>query len=263
MSAEFVREDVSGWRLELHDELSSTSDVCIERADLGEAEGLALLARRQTKGRGTRGRAWADPGDSLALSVLMRPEKNDPSVSAPWSFISALAYYDALADGVLTPRLRVKWPNDILLDGHKLAGILVEASGGEGGWVVIGFGANIRRAPEVEGRTLACLAQYDPAAEATTVARRVLSALTRWRAVWERDGFAPIRQAWLERGPPRGAPLVVSGGKTYVEGEFEGIDEGGELLLRCGPELKRIVTGEILYGDAALIKMEAQNASGR
>lgn len=255
--------EAPAWRFECYDELPSTSDACIERAQHGEAEGLAVLALSQTRARGSRGRIWADPGDSLALSVLLRPDAAEQVSNTAWAFIAALAFYDGLASGVLTPRLRIKWPNDILLDGRKLGGLLVEINGAPADHVVIGFGANLARSPRIEGRHLACLAEHASLCDPRAVAPRILHYLTHWRAVFRQHGFAAIRVAWLARSLPVGSALVVSDGKTYSHGLFAGIGEDGELLLDRGGKLERLITGEIFYGDFPVKKMEADRASGR
>lgn len=239
----------AGWRLHCYAELPSTSDFCIEQARAGEPGGLAVLALHQTQGRGSRGRVWSDPGDSLALSVLIRPEGALRSAGTAWGFLASLAFYDALADGRSSPRLRLKWPNDILLDGRKLAGLLVETDGLPADHVVIGFGANLSRAPEIPGRKLACLAEWQADCAPQVIADRILARLTQWLSVFEREGFAPIRDAWLTRSLPSGSPLVVSDGKTYSEGRFVSIGENGELLLERDGTLRRIMTGEIFYGE--------------
>ncbi|GBQ29108.1 biotin--[acetyl-CoA-carboxylase] ligase [Gluconacetobacter azotocaptans] len=239
------------WRLEIYDELGSTSDLCLERAHAGEAAGLGVLARRQVRGRGSRGRDWQDPGGNLAFSVLLRPEGEGTWPAGLWPFIASLAFYDALAPWIPDPAcLRLKWPNDVLLDGRKAAGILIE-SGGDSArrWVVIGFGANLRAAPPIPGRDLACVAEYGPPPAPEIVAQGICDGLDRWMAVCAGAGFAPIRQAWLERAHPLGTRLVVRGESGQVEGSFEGLDAQGMLLLRCADGTRRISAGEILLLD--------------
>lgn len=255
-------EHVGGWRLACHDVLPSTSDVCLQKAAEGEPDGLAVLAFRQTGGRGSRGRTWSDPGAGLALSVLLRPDPAELACHAVWAFLAGLAFYDALADGRQSQRLRIKWPNDILLDGRKMAGILVEAGGGRTPWVVIGLGANLVSAPVIPGRRLACLSEWSADCAPRPVALRVLAGLTRWRQVFKSDGFAAIRAAWLERSLPSGTPLVVNGHNHYSEGRFAGIGEDGELLLDCNGKVERVITGEVLYDSSTMnaLAMHAQEA---
>jgi BirA family biotin operon repressor/biotin-[acetyl-CoA-carboxylase] ligase len=141
------------WRLEIHDSLTSTNDVCIGRAETGEAAGLAVLARRQTGARGSRGRGWTEPpSGNLALSVLLRP---GTALDRPglWPFLAGLALHQALRQ-VSPAAVTLKWPNDVLLRGRKLAGILIERGlRADGAWLVIGFGANLAAAPLLADRS--------------------------------------------------------------------------------------------------------------
>ena len=253
---------LSDWRLICFDELPSTSDFCLQKAEEGESDGFAALAFHQTNPRGSRGRVWSDPGDSLALSVLMRPSAVEQRQPGAWAFIAALAFHDALANGHESSRLRIKWPNDIVLDGRKMAGILVEAGAGTRPWVVIGFGGNLTASPIIPGRKLACLAEWSAFCEPRSVGKRVLTSLSRWRGVFEAEDFPAIRSSWLARSLPVGTPLVVNGGGHYSEGRFAGIGEAGELLLDCNGKVEQVITGEVLYGDPEVNALEAGRAAG-
>ncbi len=238
------------WRLECHDELTSTSDYCMERLRAGEASGLAVLARRQSKGRGSRGRQWLDSGQSLALSVLLDAVVTEQDTLGGWPFAASLAFYDGLVDSVPAARVRlgIKWPNDILLDGRKLGGILIER---EGQRLVIGMGANLQVAPDeaLTGQGTACLAQCGPVGDVETVAHAVLARLAQWCDIWGREGFESLRLAWLERAHPPGTPLVVRGASTYEEGRFAGLTADGRLLLDTVAGMKVIATGDILLAE--------------
>lgn len=236
------------WRFELYDEIGSTSDLCKERAESGEPEGLAVLALKQTKGRGSRGRQWSDPGDSLALSVLLRPDPQVDVLPALWPFLFALAFRDGLVSSCPDAEdlLKLKWPNDILLHGRKLAGLLIERGGSDSGsWLVAGLGANLARAPRIDGRDLAALRECGSIPDRDVVARNILCALTHWLAVMAEKGFAPIRSAWIRHALAEGTRLVAQSGNTYIEGEFAGIDEVGALILRTADGPKRIATAEV------------------
>lgn len=246
------------WRLEVYDELASTSDCCIARAGEGAEAGLAIMARRQTRGRGSRGRDWQDPGGNLAFSVLLRPADTAGAVGL-WPFVAGLAFHGAILPWIRDPtQLRLKWPNDLLLAGRKTAGILIERGADAlGRWLVIGFGANLRAVPSIAGRDLACVAEYGTAPDPESVARAICAELDRWQAVWRLHGFNSLRAAWLERAHPPGTRLVVRGESGQVEGSFVGLDEQGMLLLRCSDGLKRISAGEIL-----LLDRDAAGAAG-
>ncbi|WP_428375075.1 biotin--[acetyl-CoA-carboxylase] ligase [Lichenicoccus sp.] len=243
------------WRLQCHETLASTSDLCLERARAGEPAGLAVLARAQTRGRGTRGRGWLAADGALALSVLLRPGTGDAARASVWPFVASVALHDALA---LTPRhrqaLRLKWPNDVMLSappvpGRKLAGILIErspAAGGDAGWLVLGFGANLAGAPELADRPTACLAELGAAPGPRVIADRLLDALAARCDEMHRDGFDAVRQAWLARAYPAGTPLAVRTPAGETVGSFASIAEDGTLLLRVGGSLTRISTGDVV-----------------
>jgi BirA family biotin operon repressor/biotin-[acetyl-CoA-carboxylase] ligase len=236
------------WRLACFDTLPSTSDHCIARAEAGEPEGLAVLARSQTSARGSRGRAWSEAAGTLALSVLLRPA-DGPNPSAIWPFLAGLAFHDALG---LTPAhqsaIRLKWPNDLILERRKLGGILVERGMlPEGGWLVIGFGANLAAAPDLADRRTACLAELGAVPPAHDIAERLLDALSSWMMQAAAGGFARIRREWLQRALPPGTELAVRTPDGQTTGSFSSIAEDGALLLAVGSGIQRISTGEILF----------------
>ena len=236
----------AGFRLEIHESLPSTSDLLLERARGGEPEGLAILARRQTAGRGTAARRWESPSGNLYLSLLLRP--GGPIREAPqWALLAAVALAETLAP--LLPdaqALRLKWPNDALLHGAKLAGILAEASAdaeGRVAWLVLGIGVNLAHAPALPDRPTAALPPPAPAPE--DVAASLLQAIDRWRAIHAQNGLAPVRAAWSALGPAPGAPLTVRQGGSMLTGRFAGLGEDGSLLLATDAGLRAIVAGEI------------------
>lgn len=237
------------FRLRVHEALPSTSDLVTQLAEAGEPEGLAVLARRQTAGRGTQGRSWEGKAGNLHLSVLLRPA--DPLRQVPqWGLLAAVALSDATAEIVpAATAIALKWPNDLLLRGAKAAGILAEAAGGLDGriaWLCLGVGVNLAHAPEVPGRATACLADagiVPPPPEA--FAHRFLAALDRRRAERAAEGFAPIRAAWLARGPVPGTTLAVRRGGTDMAGVFAGLAEDGSLLLAADGRVHAVASGEV------------------
>lgn len=234
------------FRLRVHAALPSTSDLVAQLAAAGEPEGLAVLAHRQTAGRGTQGRAWESRAGNLHLSVLLRPA--EPLRHAPqWGLLAAVALADAVAATIPDPRaIALKWPNDLLLNGAKVAGILAEASADERGgiaWLCLGIGVNLAHAPQVEGRVTACLA--DTGIEAPRpehFAETLLTALDARRTQRITEGFAPIRAAWLDRGPALETRLVLTGG---ISGRFAGLAEDGSLLLSTGGRVHAFASGEV------------------
>jgi len=234
---------VTAWRLRRYASLDSTSNLCLTLAEAGEPAHLAVLADRQTAPRGSRGRSWTTLPGNLALSVLLRPPC-PPSCAGQWALLAAVALAEGL-EAAGAPALRVKWPNDVLLDGRKLAGILLDSAvqGDRLAYLVIGFGANLAEAPDLPGVTK--LPQPLPAA---TAADAVLHRIDHWAAVALDRGFAPIRRAWLDRGPASGAGLRLRLPEGQVLGTFSGLSETGALLLQSEGRVRAFATGDVLLG---------------
>jgi BirA family biotin operon repressor/biotin-[acetyl-CoA-carboxylase] ligase len=224
---------------EIHDRLDSTNAEALRRAAAGAPAPLWVLARAQTAARGRRGRPWAMPPGAFAASLLLRPEGR-PAEGALRSFVAALGLWEALAAATGAPeRFALKWPNDVLLDGGKLAGILLETDAPPGGplALVVGFGVNLGAAPPAAALEAGALAPVslraatgvDLAPEA--LLDRLAPAVARWEARLVTEGFAPVRAAWLDRAARLGAPVLARTPGRVVEGRFETIDATGALVL--------------------------------
>jgi len=240
-----------GWLLEVHPELPSTSSHLVALAREGAPDGLAVLALRQTAGRGRSGRPWCDSPGNLALSILVRP--SHPAREAPqWSLLAGVALIEAARAVDPEPgALSLRWPNDLLRQGAKCAGILAESAlSPEGGlaWMVLGIGANLSHAPPVPGRATACLGRTEPQ---EAFAARLLDRISAWRRVRDTEGFGPIREAWSAHGPARGQRIVARCGQGTVAGGFAGLGEDGSLLLDTGQgAVLRIAVGEVVEAAA-------------
>jgi BirA family biotin operon repressor/biotin-[acetyl-CoA-carboxylase] ligase len=222
-----------GWRLHTYDTLASTQDFAMAAAQAGDPGRLAVLARDQIRGRGSRGRSWAGAAGNLHLSALVRPDARRPN-PAFWSLMAGVVFHEAVAGLVGDPgRLRLKWPNDLLLDGGKLGGILIDSALAQSGlldWVVIGFGANVASVPEgieagAGARAIAHLAAAGVSAE--TLASRILRCLVEWL---ERP-FAEVRNSWLDHAQPIGTLLNIEVGLDCRRGAYLGLSAEGDLLL--------------------------------
>lgn len=226
--------------LEIVEQTGSTSDELKARAEADGPE-VALMARRQTGGRGRLGRSWSSMPGNLHMSVLLRPRPVLSPVVFPghWSLLAAVAVIGALEPFVPAGLLRLKWPNDVMAPDGKVAGILIEAGGAPRPWLVLGVGINLQSAPRVPGRATACVGPGAPALE--EVARAVLTEIATWRARYRQDGFEPVRTAWLARGPEAGAPLMAAAGS----GAFEGIGADGALWLRSEGRRMVVSSGEV------------------
>lgn len=231
-----------GWTLVALESVGSTNDEATRRADAGAAEGTVVWAREQSGGRGRRGRTWASPVGNLYSSTILRP------VCAAQR-AAELGFVAALAVGDLVPAdrtLRLKWPNDVLVDGGKVAGILLESAIGQDGLVehvVAGIGVNVTFAPQLPEM------RYPGAALGGTV-EAALEGLTRALAArlaqWRRDGFETVRGEWLAKAGPLGAEVDVRLGEGLVSGRFAGLDREGALLLDTAEGQRKIVSGELL-----------------
>jgi BirA family biotin operon repressor/biotin-[acetyl-CoA-carboxylase] ligase len=243
---------VSPWRLEVFDALGSTSDHCIERAKAGAPEGLAILAHRQTAGRGSRGRQWQSPPGNMNLSVLLRPGL-PATESSIFPLLAGIAVAEAIcaflpADAA--PML--KWPNDVLLDEGKLAGILIDAApeGKNLDWLVIGVGINLMHAPEIPLRRTTTLNAHGGQASPEAAAQMLLHYLGFWLEHLKTSGPSAILDAWQQRAHPVGTALAVQNGGAQVIGRYAGLSPKGELLLNVENRIERFQTGEILLGNS-------------
>jgi len=235
---------IGAFRLRVHESLPSTQTLLTDLAERGEPAGLAILARRQTSGRGRAGRAWQSEAGNLHLSVLLRPTGQAREV-AGYALLAAVALHEAALHHAPMRALRLKWPNDLMEGDAKLAGILTEAALDERGGIahlVQGFGVNLAHAPEVEGRAVTCLGPIPPEDFAATLLER----LAHWQRIRLLEGFAPIREAWMARGPTKGALITLRQGDNPVSGRYEGLAEDGGLLLATAGRLHAFHAGEVL-----------------
>jgi len=231
-----------GWRLVALDSVGSTNDEAARLAETGATEGTIVWAREQTGGRGRRGRHWASPVGNLYSSTILRPDC--PAARATeLGFVAALAVADVVPAGRET---RVKWPNDVMVDGGKVAGILLESSIGQGGlveYVVAGIGVNVAFAPQLPEM------RYPGASlggSVETALEKLAQALAVRLAEWRYHGFETVRAEWLAKAGPLGADVDVRLGDELVRGRFAGLDGEGALLLDTAAGPRRIVSGELL-----------------
>jgi BirA family biotin operon repressor/biotin-[acetyl-CoA-carboxylase] ligase len=229
--------------------LDSTNEEAKRRAKGGAAEGTLVWALAQSAGRGRRGRAWVSEPGNLYMSVLLRPERS-PAAAAQLGFAAALAVGETAL--LLLPKgteLAYKWPNDVLVGGRKISGILLESqAAGEGrlDWLVIGIGVNLATSPQSADYPATSFADAGVAGVGVeAVLAGIAVRLQYWYERWQEAGFAPLRQAWLARASGLGEPIRVrlAGGDTH--GRFAGLDEDGALLLEDGPVRHRIAAGDV------------------
>ena len=228
-----------GYGLKRYDEIDSTNEEARRLITAGETGPLWLVALRQTAGRGRRGRPWETADGNLAATLLLRPQRPQGEW-AQLSFVAAIAAADMAADfadcgGGRGARIALKWPNDVLADGRKLAGILLETANGPSPALAIGIGMNLAHHPDGAEFPATSLAALGAKVPSTDDALGALAAgFAQWYEVWCHQGFAAIRTAWLARATGLGARVRARLATEERSGLFEGIDENGALLLNEG-----------------------------
>jgi BirA family biotin operon repressor/biotin-[acetyl-CoA-carboxylase] ligase len=234
--------------------LDSTNEEALRQLAAGAAAPLWIVADEQTRGRGRGGRRWHSPKGNLYATLLIETPVS-AAIATQLSFVAALAAHDAIATHLpeeQIPRLRLKWPNDVMLDGAKLAGVLLESLAppkGTGLAVVLGMGVNVTFAPAGMERAVASLGLESSAIP--QVFGALAAALGTWLAWWDEGrGFAAVREAWLSRALALNDPISVTLNGNAVRGRFRGVDAAGALRLETEPGVVIIVTAGDIYPDA-------------
>jgi BirA family biotin operon repressor/biotin-[acetyl-CoA-carboxylase] ligase len=217
-------------------ETGSTNADMAELARSGTPEGVWLRAERQSAGKGRQGRAWESPLGNLYVSTLIRLRPSDPP-PATLALVAAVALEDAVRTFGVAATL--KWPNDLLVDGAKLSGILLERVDDT---VVIGFGVNLTHRPEGLDRAATSLRVYGPAPDPQIFAETLAESFERWVARWRGEGLASVRERWLARAHPMGTALTARlADGTSVDGLFDGLTRDGALNLRLADGTRRAI----------------------
>jgi BirA family biotin operon repressor/biotin-[acetyl-CoA-carboxylase] ligase len=258
------RATAAGHRLIAFDKAGSTNSEAMAAARQGERGPTWFVTTEQTSGRGRRQRAWVAPRGNLASSVLEVMDVS-PAVAATMGFAFGLAHATALQRVSVEANMRLagsdhlqyllKWPNDILVRGQKLCGLLVEAEAmTDGGLAVVaGIGTNIIAAPEGTPTPATSLAALGVNVGAEELFAALSDAWVEFRGIWDKGrGFAEIRKLWLERAFGLGERVAIQTGNATVEGTFDTIDEAGCLIIRTAEGRRVPVTaGEVYFGNAA------------
>jgi len=221
---------------------STNADLAARlRSDDKPEEGFWHVARRQSAGKGRQGREWHDGSGNFMGSTAVELRKGDP-VPASLSFVAALAVgqaIDATLDGACSPKL--KWPNDVALEGGKVSGILLEMVGDH---VVVGIGVNLASAPALETRKTAALSDYTAAPDPESFAETLAEVFARNLAEWRQDGLVPVLKGFLRNSVhSAGAPITVHDTDgSMVEGTFAGLEQNdGALRLRLADGSERVI----------------------
>jgi BirA family biotin operon repressor/biotin-[acetyl-CoA-carboxylase] ligase len=246
------RASAAGVRLLAREVLGSTNAEALRLARGGERGPLWITAERQTAGRGRRGRPWISPAGNLYASLLL----TEPATSERWpqlSFVAALAIHDAVAQVApdCAARLAIKWPNDVLHAGRKLAGILIEGGEGSGGSVVaIGIGINCASHPPVTEFPATDLAAAGASVSPATLLGVLSATMLARLAQWAR-GFSSIRADWIARATGIGEMARVRLADREIAGRFEAIDPAGGLVLRLPDgSTTTVMAGDVFMASA-------------
>lgn len=238
----------SGWRVERRARVGSTNDEARARAEAGDPGRLWILANEQSRGRGRRGRVWASPAGNLHASALLI----DPSpvaIAAQIGFVAGVALRRALGNLGAGGEVALKWPNDLVWRGAKLAGLLVEGVALSDGRLacIVGIGVNCLYAPSgldypVDSLSNALGRAVTPEDLFALLAPSFEEALVLWR---RGAGFAAIRAQWLAHAAGLGGPIRIGGAQGFREGAFETLDEQGRLMLRGEKGLETVEAGDL------------------
>jgi BirA family biotin operon repressor/biotin-[acetyl-CoA-carboxylase] ligase len=256
-----VSASIAGVRLIAHESIGSTNAEALALARKGVRDTVWITARRQTAGRGRRGREWDSPPGNLYATLLL-PNPCEPEIAPQLSFVAGLALHDAVLSNapMLAARLTLKWPNDLLLDREKLAGILVEGERlDDGAFVaVVGIGVNCASHPDITPYPATNLARAGAPVLVDALLERLADAMTARLAQWRRAGFASVRNDWLARTWRVGEAIRLRTPEE-VEGRFAGIDAHGRLLLGTGNDgVRTIAAGDIMPARAHMTGENAQ-----
>jgi BirA family biotin operon repressor/biotin-[acetyl-CoA-carboxylase] ligase len=265
----------AGYRLEAHDSVGSTNAIALERAGAGDPGKLWVVSKKQESGRGRRGRVWATPDGNLAATLLL-VEPYELKLAATLGFVAGLALADAL-DAVVPnrriaiatdgggagrgqgrapggDRFELKWPNDVLASGSKLAGILLESSllPGNRAGLAIGIGVNVVAHPEDVPYPATSLKALGFAGDAEALFVALSDAWSQNIGIWAGGGgLDEVRRRWLSRAAGLGSEVAVRVDGNVVRGVFETIDDDCRFVIRTGGELVKIAAGDVHFGAVA------------
>ncbi|TVQ56105.1 MAG: biotin--[acetyl-CoA-carboxylase] ligase [Rhodobacteraceae bacterium] len=233
------------------DEVDSTNEEARRRGDAGVEGPLWIMARRQTAARGRRGRGWSAPEGNLSATCLLRPEIR-VAEAALLSFAACLAVAEFFESASPGANVSLKWPNDVLLNGRKAAGVLLESAGGGGrlDWLAVGVGVNLAHHPAAEEgawppTSVRAEAGLAPTPEAAL--ERIAARFAHWSDVLAARGFAPLRDAWLARAARLGEKIEARLPRETVTGVFADLDSTGALVLSTAAGPRRIQAADVFF----------------
>jgi BirA family biotin operon repressor/biotin-[acetyl-CoA-carboxylase] ligase len=241
-------------RLLRYGTLGSTNDEAKHLAEAGAAEWTVVSAREQTTGRGRGGRSFVSPPGNLYFSAILRPACSAAS-AAQLGFAAALAVGEVIAARLpASCELRYKWPNDVLVDGKKISGILLESAATQEGalaWLVAGIGVNVASHPAGTAWPAISLAAVDACpVDLDDLLHGIVAALQAQILRWRHEGFAPVRSGWLAHAYGLGGTVCVRLARETFEGRFLDLDADGVMLVETAAGSRRVSAGEIFSAAA-------------
>jgi BirA family biotin operon repressor/biotin-[acetyl-CoA-carboxylase] ligase len=239
--------DLAGVRHVNYETLGSTNAEALARARAGERGPLWISARAQSAGRGRRGTRWISTAGNLHATLLLS-EPSPPAQAAQLSFVAALAVHDAIAACApqVGPDLKVKWPNDLLVEKAKIAGILIEGENVPAFAVAIGIGVNCGTHPDNTDYPAADLAGLGALVAPDALLDELAGAMLKRLAQWKGGlGFSATRSDWLKRAAGLGETLQVRLPEQELSGRFQGLDDAGCLLIEQAGRIIPVTAGEV------------------
>ena len=239
-------QQIGSWQWIEKEEVASTNDEAYVLSQAVKSGCYVVTAKRQTNGRGRRGRSWVGYDGNLFMSFL---QPVDMAKIGQIVFVVSLSLLETLQE--LFPKIeaKLKWPNDVLVENNKISGILLEK--GEGDYLIIGIGVNLVGAPKLEEVIYPAASLKDKGFEVDrlTFFKKYVEIYDKNCSLWQKQGFAPIREKWLNNVKGLGEEIAVHTDKETKIGIFKNVDEDGILLLERQNALEKIYAGDIFYID--------------
>ena len=243
------KQKIEGWLWQEFDELQSTNDKAKELVEQGDNDELwVVTAKRQTEGRGRLGRKWQGFEGNLFMSLAMPADWANLNI---YVFMSSLTLFNIInkLKFNINVKLELKWPNDVLLNGAKISGILLEKAARD--YLIVGVGVNVKASPQ-PGETpyqTTNLAACGFDIDRLELLRYYLAEWNHNLEIWKQQGAAVIKDMWLKNAKGLNEEITVNLGKRIENGIFVGVDDNGALLLKQGENVMKILAGDIWFNE--------------
>ncbi|WP_168464337.1 biotin--[acetyl-CoA-carboxylase] ligase [Wolbachia endosymbiont of Ctenocephalides felis wCfeT] len=236
-----VHEAFEGFDIHHYMEVSSTNEEALDLLEKGISSETVIVANKQTEGRGRTGKSWISPEGNLYTSLIIDQAK-DINRLTELTFVTAIAVGNAIQSSINSCNIQYKWPNDVLVDGKKISGILLEKKSNTN-WLVIGIGININHAPL---STATCMGDYGVSVSNIDLLKELIINFNKVRKQWLSSGFYAIREMWLKRAFKLNEQISIKLADKLYEGIFANINENGRLVLQQK-------NGSLIYFDTGIL----------